>query len=189
MRTSALVALLALLAAAPALGANDPMPTLRLAPGSTLQVSGTATIGSFTCRTREIRLEPAAELGGGMQSADLRVPAKKLDCGNRIINSHMRATLRADENPDVALRLSFPESAWESLGEEVLLAGTLVLGGDSQPVTVRATVGPGEDGTLRIRGSHALLLSDHGLTTPSFLLKLLTVHDRVTVRFDLSLAR
>lgn len=182
MRAPLLLGLLVLLGAAPQVGAAGPAP--RLAPGSRLWVDGTASIGSFSCRTSTLRLEAA-----GPHTADLRVPASKLDCGNRIINGHMRATLRSEEHPEIALRLDFPEDAWARAGEEVALRGTLTLGGDARPVEVRAEVEAGEDGALRVRGTHEILLSDHGLKTPSFLLKLLSVHDRVRVRFDLGLLR
>jgi polyisoprenoid-binding protein YceI len=196
MRTHPLGALAALFLA-PA-GAWTPSDApLTLQPESRLWVEGTSTMRSFTCKAVVLEADVAAAAPGAVsavlagekavKSVEVRVPAKRMDCGNGTMNAHMYKALKVEQHDAITFRVASYEVGRAGDGVRGTLTGTLTLGGVQKPITVTATGRGGGDGVLRVAGTHELKLSDYGLKAPSLMMGTMKVGDVVKVGFDLVL--
>ncbi|MGZ8377126.1 MAG: YceI family protein [Gemmatirosa sp.] len=195
MRTHSFGALAAILLA-PA-GAWTPSDApLTLQPESRLWVEGTSTMRSFTCKAVVLEADVGAEAGAvgavlagekAVKSVEVRVPAKRLDCGNGTMNAHMYKALKAEQHDAITFRVASYEVGRAGEGVRGTLTGTLTLGGVQRPITVTATGRGGADGVLRVAGIHELKMSEYGLKPPSLMMGTMKVGDVVKVGFDLVL--
>lgn len=187
----------ALLITLPTLVAWTPAnPVLTLQPQSRLWVNGTSTVRSFECKATafDVRLDAAPNAVAGVlagekavRTADVTVPAAKLDCGNGKMNEHMWKALKKDQHPDIAFRLTGYQSAKGAAGVQGELTGVLSLGGLEKTITFPGTAVDAGEGTLRVTGTHELRMTEYGLKPPTLMLGSMKVGDKVTVAFDLLL--
>lgn len=188
-----MLALLAPLAAA----RWAPVVPLTLQPESRIWVEGTSSVRSFSCAAVGVESsvdavspDVATALAAGtraVRTAEVRVPAAKLDCKNGTMNGHMLKAIRATEHPMILFRLASYELAPKEGGSAVTMTGTLSLGGAEKSVTVKADAVKGPDGALRVTGSFPLRLTEYGLKPPSLMMGTMKVGDQVTVKYDLVL--
>jgi polyisoprenoid-binding protein YceI len=198
MRTytfGATLAVLCLPMVAAARQAGDPALTLK--PQSQLWVSGTSTVRSFKCQAGTLDAAVAATgeravsavLAGekAVRTAELKIPAKALDCRNGTMNEHMLKALRADAHPTIGFTISSYEVAKADTSLRGTATGELTLGGVTRTITVAARLTEDPDGTLRIAGTHELNMKEYGLKPPTLMMGTMRVNEKVTVGFDLRL--
>jgi polyisoprenoid-binding protein YceI len=170
---------------------------LALQPESRLWVEGTSTVRSFTCRAAVLEADVSATgvdavravLAGqkAVESAEVRVPARRLDCGNGTMNEHMLKAIKADAHQTITFRVV--SYAVDSRAGEVggTLTGTLTLGGVQKTISVAATGRDAGTGALRVTGVYALDMKEFGLKPPTLMMGTMRVGDVVKVGFDLRL--
>jgi len=171
--------------------------TLTLQPQSKLWVDGTSTVRSFKCEAgsldaRVVTVAPGAvrsvvDGAKAVNSAELDVPAKALDCRNGTMNEHMLKALKAEQFPTIAFKVSSYDVAKADTSLKGTATGELTLGGVTKTVTVAAQIREDADGTLRIVGTHELRMKEYGLKPPTLMMGTMKVNERVTVGFDLRL--
>jgi polyisoprenoid-binding protein YceI len=197
MRTSKTRTLWAL-ALAPAFLAWTPAQGgITLQPESRLWIEGTSTVRGFTCKATafDAQIEaassgaPSAVLTGSkaVGSVAVDVQANKLDCGNGKMNEHMLKALRVEQHPTIAFRLGSYELARSGAQMQVLLNGTLTMGGVEKPVAFTALATEGPNGALRVTGSHTVNMKEFGLKPPTLMMGTMRVNEKVKVAFDLLL--
>ncbi len=190
------LALPALLATA--LVAASPVPmdgALNVRPGSRLWVDGTSTVRSFSCEAGSFDAQIQANdqaisavLGGvkAVQTVDVTVPVKSLDCRNGKMNEHMLKALKAAENPTITYKVSSYELTTIDGAQQATLTGTLTLGGVEKPLVV-VTKAKEEAGMLRVTGTQKVTMTEFGIKPPTLMMNTLKVGNDVTVGFDLLL--
>jgi polyisoprenoid-binding protein YceI len=189
---------LAILCLAPAAIAWTSAATrLTLRPDSKLWITGTSTVRGFQCAATafETKIEAtdgttaSSILGGAkaVQTAELTVPAKRLDCRNGTMNEHMLKAIKANDHPTIAFEVSTYDVAKAAAGAQGTANGELTLGGVTRPITVTGIVTEEADGSLHIAGSYALRMTEFGLKPPTLMMGTMKVNERVTVNFDLRL--
>jgi len=172
-------------------------PALTLKPQSQLWVSGTSTVRSFKCQAGTLDAAVAATgaravsavLAGekAVRAAELKIPAKALDCRNGTMNEHMLKALKADAHPTIGFTISSYEVAKADTSLRGTATGELTLGGVTRTITVAARLTEDPDGTLRIAGTHELNMKEYGLKPPTLMMGTMRVNEKVTVGFDLRL--
>lgn len=170
---------------------------MQLESSSRLWVSGTSSVRGFQCEAAGLEASVtsrgddavAAVLGGdkSVEAVEVAVAANSLDCKNGTMNGHMLKAIKATEHPSISFKLSSYDLAPANDSMKVTMSGKLTLGGVERDITLEATAAPGPENTLKITGTHALLMTDYGLKPPSLMLGTMKVHDKVTVHFDLIL--
>jgi polyisoprenoid-binding protein YceI len=182
----------ALVAAAPL--TTDSLLTVR--PGSRLWVDGTSTVRSFSCEASSFNAEiqategaVSAVLGGvkAVQTVDVTVPVRALDCKNGKMNQHMLKALKADAHPEISFRLTSYDLVQAGEAVRATLTGTLTMGGVEKPITFDADVIAGDSGVVEVGGSVDVNMKDFGLKPPSLMLGTMKVRELVNVRFELLL--
>ena len=197
MRANIKTTLLALAIVLPASGAwTVANEMLVLQPQSRLWIDGTSTIRSFTCKAAEVNAVVEASgpnaipelLGGekGVKSVHVTVPAEQLDCGNGTMNEHMRKAIKLSENKSIEFRLTDYDVARNPDGVSGTINGTLLLGGVTKPLTIKAEGSP-VGGMLHITGSYDLDMTEYGLKPPTLMFGRIKVGQTVKVNYDLLL--
>jgi hypothetical protein len=181
-----------LVPAAALLAAAGRPPHYVVEPGSRFWIDGTSTLGRYTCAAGGVEGHGDVGAGAARVEAEVRVPVGAFDCGQPRMNRDFRQALRAAAHPAIRFRLNRAET----LGREprpgawvrVRAAGTIQMAGVERAVAIDAEGQRLAGGRVRIRGAHALRMTDFDVTPPSGLLGLVRAHDGVTVRFDLTAA-
>lgn len=197
MKTNLKSTLLALAIVLPASGAwTVANEMLVLQPQSRLWIDGTSSIRSFSCKAAEV--SAVVEATGpnaipqllladkGVKSVRVTVPAERLDCGNGTMNEHMRKAIKLSEFESIEFRLTDYDVARSADGVSGTINGTLLLGGVTKPVTLKADGKP-EGGMLHITGSYDLDMTDYGLKPPTLMFGRIKVGRTVKVNYDLLL--
>lgn len=197
MKTNLKSTLLALAIVLPASGAwTVANEMLVLQPQSRLWIDGTSSIRSFSCKAAEV--SAVVEATGpnaipqllladkGVKSVRVTVPAERLDCGNGTMNEHMRKAIKLSEFESIEFRLTDYDVARSADGVSGTIDGTLLLGGVTKPVTLKADGKP-EGGMLHITGSYDLDMTDYGLKPPTLMFGRIKVGRTVKVNYDLLL--
>ncbi len=197
MRWHVLTSLPALLCLTPsAIAVSLAANGLTVQAESRIWVSGTSTMKSFECTATSfdasIASAPgavAAVLAGedAVSTVELQLPTGKLDCNNDTMNDHMRKALKAKEHPTIAFRLSSYEIAKQGDSVQLLMTGTLAMGGVEKPITLTARATENPAGMLRVTGSHEIRMKEWGLKPPSLMMGTMKVNEKVKVGFDLLL--
>jgi hypothetical protein len=161
---------------------------------SRLWITGASNIRRFTCRASglsgrvALRAQAARDpIIAGRNMADspsLSVPVARLDCGIGTMNRHLRETIRAAEFPTVNFRLDTYAADVASSAPTVRIVGRVTVAGVERPLALSARLATDTLGTLHVQGAYAIRMTDFGVRPPRRFGGLLTVHDRVTVHFD-----
>jgi polyisoprenoid-binding protein YceI len=163
------------------------LPTdLSLASSSRIWFDGTSNVRSFSCAAKKLNLDIAsigdANPANLVKSASLSIPVALIDCKNGTMNDHMREALKADKNPTITWKMS----SYRVEGTTVEISGTLTIAGKENPIVLRGT-GVAENGTVTLKGTKLLKMTDYGVKPPSLMFGTMKVADAVTVSFDLVL--
>jgi polyisoprenoid-binding protein YceI len=189
--------LLALAIVVPASGAwTVANQMLVLQPQSRLWIDGTSSIRSFSCKAGEVNA--AVEATGpnaipqlltgdkDVKSVHVTVTAERLDCGNGTMNEHMRKAIKLSEHKSIEFRLADYDVARGADGVSGTINGTLLLGGVTKPITLKAE-GKSEGGMLHVTGSYDLDMTEYGLKPPTVMFGRIKVGKTVKVNYDLLL--
>ena len=197
MRAHVKSTMLALAIALPASGAwTVANQVLVLQPQSRLWIDGSSSIRSFSCKAGEVNAVVEATgpnaisqlLTGDkdVKTVHVTVPAERLDCGNGTMNEHMRKAIKLSEHKSIEFRLVDYDVARNADGVAGTINGTLLLGGTTKPITLKAD-GKSEGGMLHVTGSYDLDMTEYGLKPPTLMFGRIKVGKTVKVNYDLLL--
>ena len=164
-------------------------------PESRIWVEGTSSVRSYSCEAAAVlgsvdAAVPAlvaTSLEGAVRGAEVVVDVAGLDCGNGTMNDHMRKALKAGEHGTISFRLNDYRVVATGPEAQVQIDGVLVIAGKEQQVTIDGTATDAAAGALRVKGSHAIKMTDFGVKPPSLMLGTMKVHDPVKLNFDIVL--
>ncbi len=164
-----------------------------VASGSRFRIDGTSTVGTWTCAAAEVAGAahvPAA--AGARVTAEVTVGVRSFDCGVARMNQDFRQALRVDAHPAIRFVLDRAEvlapEARPGAWVPVRVTGRLRLAGTERAVTIAAEGQRQGQGRVRVRGTHALRMTDFGVDPPTGMLGLVRARDHVTVAFALHAA-
>lgn len=170
---------------------------LALQPQSRLWVDGTSNVRSWSCAAATLDAAVETTAPGAVdavmrgtkvvKSATLTVASAKLDCRSGKTNEHMRKALKSEEHRAITFRMVTYDLSPAGDGAQGSATGELTLGGTTKPITVKGLVTQEPGGVLHITGTHALRMTEYGLTPPSLMMGTMKVKDAVRVHFDLLL--
>jgi len=167
---------------------------LTFARGGTITVEGTSNIHGWTCTAGSFTgsADGAAAATGitGLSALTLTVPVSALECRNGTMNTKLREALHATTSPSIRFVLSNATVSTPRNGRFAVTAnGTLSMAGQSRTTQVTAQGQVLADGRYRFTGAVPVTMSQFGIAPPTAMMGAMRVGDRVTVRFDVTLAR
>ncbi len=188
-QTTMLRRLLFLLVPAALLGAaGTALPRYALDGASRFRIDGTSTVGRWSCAADD-GMAGTAEQTEREITARLTVRVAAFDCGVSRMTRDFRNALRASQHPEIGFVLdraaSLSPEARPGAWVPVLAEGRLRLAGTERPVRVRAEGRREAGGRVRVRGSHAMRMTDFGVRPPTGLGGAVRARDAITVVFDL----
>jgi len=169
--------------------ANDTV--VYIAAESRLKISGTTNINTFTCdfNTAEM-MEPILVHYEKTRSkyifhkADLILNNQGFDCGSRGINKDFHSLLKSDQYPYILLKLKEIEVG-TSVSSDLQAKVDIEIAGLTNSYTIPVKFDRKEN--LCILGELKLNLDDFKLKAPKKVLGLITVHETITINFDLAI--
>jgi polyisoprenoid-binding protein YceI len=173
--------------------AVKPSGSFRIEGDSSLHKwSSTATVVAMSFRLADGAPPTLAEAirASKVAGLEVRVSAAGLHSGEGSgMDKNMRAALKADKFPDIVYELDHYELVKGADGatRTAKAAGRLTIAGQTKDITMEVELRPGA-GTVALRGSYTLDMSDFGIKPPTLMLGAIKVRDPVTIRFDLLLA-
>jgi polyisoprenoid-binding protein YceI len=122
-----------------------------------------------------------------VRGAFVKVPVRKLKCGDRHMEAHMYEALKAP-SPSVESFI-IAQLDWLPLSDTasgtIQVTGTLSIAGVSRPITMTVQGVRLGDGTLRARGALPILMTDYGITPPRPWGGILRTANRVVIQFEI----
>lgn len=162
----------------------------RVQPGSSVSIYGTTNVNRFTCAAQACVLPDtltSVDKADGCRTfinGRIRLPARCFDCGNGLMTSDFRKTLKAEYYTDVEIRLV----ELQGVGSSELTAELEIrLAGAARSVRVTCLLAPQDTRTWQLSGRHTFTFSQFGLTPPSRLLGTVRVDQALDVGFELVL--
>lgn len=187
-----------LVAAAATAGAQSASAIrLRLDPASELTVEGTSSMHDWHCKTNKLNayvdVDPGytkdlTKVARPIAAVKVNIVVKTLTCGNSQMDRNMYGTLKADENQLIKYTLTGYDLLNGSVAPSSFTArtnGTLVVAGQEKPIAMKISAERTSDGKAVAEGEQTLLLTDFGITPPSFMFGALKVGNEVKVKFTL----
>lgn len=179
-----------------AFGLNDPSTNntvVYIAEESSLKISGTTNINTFTCdfNTAEM-MEPILvhyEKTGSKYiflKADLILNNQGFDCGSRGINRDFHSLLKSDQYPYILLKLREIEVG-TTVSSDLKAKVDIEIAGLTNSYSIPIKFDQREN--LCILGELKLNLDDFKLKAPKKVLGLITVHETITINFDLAIRK
>jgi polyisoprenoid-binding protein YceI len=185
------IALFSVLSLAGWAASDEPLTFVR---GGSITIEGTSNIHGWTCETSQFtgNANGVTATGGitGLSALTVSVPVAQIDCDNGTMNTKLREALRASAAPNIRFVLgSATVSTPRSNRFNVNTSGQLTIAGQTRTVQFAAQGQALANNRYRFTGSVPVTMSQYGVTPPRAMMGTMRVGDRVTVRFDVTLAR
>lgn len=163
-----------------------------IASGSSLKIGGTTNINTFTCEFNTSKMMapiPVHYKRNGsdyiFHQADLILDNQGFDCGSRGINRDFHDLLRSKEYPSIRLRLK--EVQVDAALSALMAKVDIEIAGYTNSYDV--PIQYDQKDHMHVLGELKLSLDDFNLKAPKKVLGLITVHETITINFDLILRK
>jgi hypothetical protein len=182
-----------------AAGAQAPgtsMTVVSAAPGSSLTIRGSTTVGArWHCSANDVESHLAVA-GNETSTQDLpdvrgvtvRVPVSALRCQSGPMERSMRRALKADRDSaalHISGRFEIADELPPAKPDERDLVGALRVAGTERNVFLRARIHQDADGSMRVVSAVPLTLTSFGITPPRVLFGAVRARDAVMVEVEL----
>jgi polyisoprenoid-binding protein YceI len=193
-----LLAIAALITTATIAGAQSASAIrLRLDPSSEITIEGTSSLHAFHCKTNKIMayvdVDPGytkdlTKIARPIVSVKVNVVVRTLSCGNGQMDKNMYSTLDADKNPIIRYTMSGYDILDGSASPVAFVAkttGTLTISGKEKVIAMKINAERLSDGKATAQGEQDVLMTDFGISPPSFMFGSLKVGNEIKVKFNL----
>jgi len=197
MRKTLLTVSVLMAAAAPAGAQSASAIRLRLDPGSEVTVEGTSSMHAWHCKTNKmmayVDVDPGytrdlTKVARPIAAVKVNIVVRTLTCGNSQMDKNLYSTLKADKNEMIRYTLSGYDILDGSASPSTFGAkttGTLAIAGQEKAIVMKISAERLSDGKTVAQGEQTLLMSDFGISPPSFMFGTLKVGDQIKVKFNL----
>lgn len=170
---------------------------LRLDPGSEVTIEGTSSMHAFHCKTNKfmayVDVDPGytkdlTRVARPIVSVKVNIVVRTLSCGNGQMDKNLYSTLDADKNPIIKYTMSGYDILDGSAKPTAFVAkttGTLVISGQEKVISMKVNAERLSDGKATAEAEQSLLMTDFGITPPSFMFGTLKVGNEIKVKFNL----
>lgn len=161
-----------------------------------LTINGTSNVHDWSTRATNVVVVGDFGLNNAsfekINAASVKVKTASLKStkDSELMDDRTHSTLKAEKFPEITYVFTKVLSV-QQIGAETIMnvSGNLTLGGVTKPtdLTLRIKTLPGGD--VEIKGTRKILMSNHGIKPPSFMLGAMKVGDEVTLTYDVVLKK
>ena len=153
-----------------------------------LSIKGTSTMHDWSSAATNVTVQGDFVINNGIiekvTGGNVNVVTKsiKSDKNSGLMDSRTHETLKADKNPNITYAVTKVTGVTASGGEaSVTVSGNLTIAGTSKPTDLILKMKVLPNGDIEIKGTKKILMSNHGIKPPSFMLGALKVGDEITL--------
>ena len=160
---------------------------LELGPESKLWIDGTSNKSDWTVTATEMSGTLVLDADGNPAQATVSVAADKIESNkSKIMDRLMYRALKTQAHPIITYTLTSVAGADEV--DSLSTSGEVEVAGVKQSAPLKVEWLSEDAGAGRVRGSHAMKMSDHGMKPPTAMFGALHTANEVTVHFDVVFA-
>lgn len=159
-------------------------------------IAGTSNVHDWTSKATTVNVTGDFDIVNGsfnkLTSAVVTVPAKSIKSTKEsgIMDERTYTTIKADKNPTIAYVCTKLVSTQKNGAETIVtVLGNLTIAGVTKPTELVLHFKSLASGDLQVTGSRKILLSDHGIKAPSFMLGAMKVGNEITISYDVVLKK
>lgn len=127
-----------------------------------------------------------------INAATVKVQTKSLKStkDSDLMDGRTHSTLKADKFPEITYVFTKVLSVQQNGAETIMnISGNLTLGGVTKPTDLTLRIKTLANGDIEVKGTRKILMSNHGIKPPSFMLGAMKVGDEVTLVYDVILKK
>lgn len=153
-----------------------------------LAINGTSTMHEWSSSATNVTVQGDFVINNGViekitaGAVNVVVTSIKSHKNSGLMDSRTHETLKADKYPNITYAVSKISNIQQSGGEATgTVSGTLTIGGVGKPTDVVLKMKVLPNGDIEVKGNKKILMSNHGIKPPSFMLGALKVGDEVSL--------
>ncbi|XVJ67981.1 MAG: YceI family protein [Lacibacter sp.] len=153
-----------------------------------LSIKGTSTMHDWSSTATNVTVQGDFVINNGIiekvtgGNVNVVTTSIKSDKNSGLMDSRTHEALKAEKNPNITYAVTKVTGVPASGGEaSVTVSGNLNIGGSSKPTDLILKMKVLPNGDIEIKGTKKILMSNHGIKPPSFMLGALKVGDEVTL--------
>jgi polyisoprenoid-binding protein YceI len=161
-----------------------------------IMVAGTSTMHDWTSKATAVTVTGDFAINNGtlekINSASVKIDAVSLKStkNSDLMDERTHSTIKADKFPSITYVFTKVVSTQQSGGETtVTVNGNLTIAGVTKPTDLVLKFKALPNGDVEIKGSRKILMSNHGIKPPSFMLGAMKVADEITISYDVILKK
>jgi polyisoprenoid-binding protein YceI len=164
-------------------------------PSSSIKIDGDSSVRKYSATAKPVAVKGIATAGTAAstlpwnpQEVELALPVVDLSSGERTLDKHMRENLKADQYPQILLKLTHFELAGGAASKTntVKTSGTMTVAGVTKPIELESAVSV-EQQKITIQGKKRILMSDFGIKPPVLMMGTLKTRDEIDVSYSVEL--
>lgn len=159
-------------------------------------VAGTSTMHDWTSKATAVTVTGDFAINNGtlekINAASVKIDAASLKStkNSDLMDERTHSTIKADKYPSISYVFTKVASIQQGGGETtVTVNGNLTIAGVTKPTDLVLKFKSLPNGDVEVKGSRKVLMSNHGIKPPSFMLGAMKVADEITISFDVILKK
>lgn len=158
-----------------------------------LTINGTSNVHDWSTKATNVVVNSDfAAAFEKINSATVKVQTKSLKStkNSDLMDERTHSTLKADKFPEISFVFVKVLSTQQSGAETVMnVSGNLTIAGVTKPTDLTLRIKTLANGDVEVKGTRKILMSNHGIKPPSFMLGAMKVGDEVTLTYDVILKK
>lgn len=161
-----------------------------------ITVAGTSNVHDWTSKATAVNVSGDFNLSNtGIEKINtgvVKIETKSIKStkNSDIMDSRTYSTLKADAHPQISYVFTKLLNVQQSGSETIMTVnGNLTIAGVTKPTDLVLRIKTLPNGDLEIKGSRKILMSNHGVKPPSFMLGAMKVGDEINITYDIILKK
>ncbi len=161
-----------------------------------ITVAGTSTMHDWTSKATAVTVTGDFAIANGtlekINTATVKIDSKSLKStkNSDLMDERTHSTIKAEKNPSITYVFTKVVSTQQSGNETtVTVNGNLTIAGVTKPTDLVLKFKTLPNGDVEVKGSRKVLMSNHGIKAPSFMLGAMKVGNEITISYDIILKK
>jgi polyisoprenoid-binding protein YceI len=161
-----------------------------------ITVAGTSTMHEWSSKATAVTVTGDFSFANGtldkINAASVKIDSKSLKStkNSDLMDERTHSTIKADKFPSITYVFTKVASTQTNGGETtVTVNGNLTIAGVTKPTDLVLKFKALPNGDVEIKGTRKILMSNHGIKPPSFMLGAMKVGDEITITYDVILKK